>query len=705
MPGAARTLSRPATAGATLRTTGRSIDETYREADGRVSLLEDQRRALLETTDVTLRQNREHIESLTKTNRELRDSLLAINRAQRPNAGISAKTTRRPATAAAPGSRAAQTSRAGSRDEAGSVPIPSGPAVEVTRMEVKRLKKVLDSEQDRRKKAQSSVLKLEEQMDLMHREIDRPEPCVEAALKRVRDLENRYDEMQVKESEALSVQNTYRAILERLRAEKVYFNTEIEQSKQELSAAEADHEQLKVYYSEAEAATSLVEGELLELKEACGTNRKARVESLALLRRSVEEAAEEEKRAEKARKENLAREEEEAAAAAAMAVQHPQEPEDSDDSELSNARSASNASTSYDGVAEIRRRHKRARLDCFVAAMRKITDTNGALALPDFVQKAVAQAETQASLQKAVDAFSAQLSESIKQISELRVQHGDAQFSADTSGSRHEVDKVELLIAEEMYKSRATQQKFSEAMTVLGKLVRGVNHLAEALALVRAADAGEGEKALSGSTGPADSADLGEAVALGFSAAPFALPQETAVPIPQKATAGESARLFVQKAQELRLKVRGLDSAVGFLERSLAGSTSASLGGSAVDGAGSAVAKSGSGEPTRPSSGLGLSALSTFRGKTLTVSMREQATRLEDEEDLLDVFDPEQVEIEAVPGAAVVDLPEVGQRREAAFGFDNQAPADDRAVSAQRESMKRKAEAYAEKIRREREKY
>ena len=68
----------------------------------------------------------------------------------------------------------------------------------------------------------------QDKITLLHAEIDRPEPVVERALKRVRELENELDDASIKEKEAFSIQDTFKTIIAKLRKESLRFELELE---------------------------------------------------------------------------------------------------------------------------------------------------------------------------------------------------------------------------------------------------------------------------------------------------------------------------------------------------------------------------------------------------------------------------------------------------------------------------------------------
>lgn len=79
-----------------------------------------------------------------------------------------------------------------------------------------------------RKKHEAKLNKIEDQYRLTLQIIDRPEPVVERALVRVRELENKLDDANIRKKEAYSIQDTYNTIVNRLKIESLRFEKEIE---------------------------------------------------------------------------------------------------------------------------------------------------------------------------------------------------------------------------------------------------------------------------------------------------------------------------------------------------------------------------------------------------------------------------------------------------------------------------------------------
>lgn len=123
-------------------------------------------------------------------------------------------------------------------------------------MEVNKLKLRLDEARHQYNTKSNLLEQREDALALIQKEIDRPEPVVEAGMERIRDLENRYDDACIKEREATSVRNTYNAILARLKEEKIYFNTQISNITAMNRNRDADIKQLDTYLQEAIAASS-----------------------------------------------------------------------------------------------------------------------------------------------------------------------------------------------------------------------------------------------------------------------------------------------------------------------------------------------------------------------------------------------------------------------------------------------------------------
>lgn len=439
-----------------------AIEAKYKDLDAKYKLLVNDRKAIHETAENKIAQNNAIIDALTQENKTLKKTLISISKAPPP----------RPNTAPAGTRLQKQTQKkVDERDQLSAACTDTG--IQVLRVEVNKLKLRLDEARHQYNTKSSLLDKREDALALIQKEIDRPEPVVEAGMERIRDLENRYDDACIKEREATSVRNTYNAILARLKEEKIYFNTQILNISAMNKNRDADIKQLETYLQEAIAASSLVYNEYEEYKEYCDVDKQSRRAALMRRRQEVEAAVEDERRLEKQRLESRLSEEAEmkAAAEAAGNIRIDEASSDYDDDDLGTA-----------GTIHCKRR---AKLEYFKTVLSKLKENTGISDIKEFVDKCISQPINRSSLQNLTIEFNQKLTGVAQDIAYHRTLNSDAQFTADTSGSRRVVDRLEFNISEEKFRNSSLQQRYKFTLDILGQLARGAQHICELLLLVK----------------------------------------------------------------------------------------------------------------------------------------------------------------------------------------------------------------------------
>ncbi|TNJ27335.1 hypothetical protein GMRT_13844 [Giardia muris] len=459
-----------------------SLEAKYSDLDTKYRLLANDRKAVHETATSKIAQNKAIIEALTQENRSLKQTLIASNKAQ----------VQRPATMPASTRGQKQQRRNDEHDHLSAACTDGG--LQMLRADVNRLKLKLD-EARHQYNAKAQLLETrEDQLSLVQKEIDRPEPVVEAGMERIRSLENKLDDASIKEREAVAIRNTYSAILGRLKDERVYFSSQINALTAANKAKDADLRQLEVYLQEAIAASSLVANEYGEYQEYCSIDKQSRRAALLRRRQEVEAAMEDEKRLEKLRLESRLHEEAAMKAAAEAAAQMRYD-EDSSETEDDLGRS--------DAVFS----RRRAKLEFFRQTAARIRDAYGIADITEFAHKTIAQPETRSRLQAQTVEFSDKLERLNKEIVQFHVLNSDAQFAADNSGSRRAVERVEFAISEEKFKNTSLRQRYQSLLTMLGLIGRGVDHIYDLLFLVNDSSPTSGVRLPQIPIAPDDSAD------------------------------------------------------------------------------------------------------------------------------------------------------------------------------------------------------
>lgn len=463
--------TRPKTAGAPQGST--TVDSAFHNLDARLKLLANDRKTIHETASSKVAQNQQIIDALTSENKGLKQTLIAVARLppHRPvTAGGQRGGPRGGPRGAAPGSPATSAELVG---------LTSETSIEALRREINKLGLQLDAARYDLRRRQDAARKLGGQVDLYHQEIERPEPVIEEKLAVLRDLETRLDDACIKERETAAVRGTYAAILDRLRQERVYFDRQVAALEALGRQKDEDIRQLHVYLQEALAATSLAREEYAEYEAYADVDRASRRAALARRRQEVDRAQEDERRGERLRGESRGRAE--AQLRAGLAAERL---EDSASDDLQDSLTDSVGAAGAAGGAARPADRRRARLDCYRATMERVRESTNVSQVPELVSKALEHARVHGQLAGAVDEFNRRLTDVMMEITNYRTLYADAQFNADTSGSRRMLDRIELTISEERFRNFSLQQRHRATIEALSQLSRGVHHIVETVALV-----------------------------------------------------------------------------------------------------------------------------------------------------------------------------------------------------------------------------
>ncbi|KAL0214843.1 hypothetical protein P9112_007027 [Eukaryota sp. TZLM1-RC] len=234
--------------------------DSLTELTRRYHLLEADRRAFYETSQFTLNQNKESINTLKDQVKHLRQDLLQLQKARGTADSASAALEREIKEA-----EIATHKQRSKRD--------------LLQHEIHRKESVLDQLQD--------------QLNDLQNEINGALPSADDPnQRRIRDLEASLDKVTIKFNEAQGIKNTYEQIVKRLTEERMGYQNDIKELETLIKQKEEEIAEVELILSDAKQAKNQVQNELEKAKTKFETQREARETALLEKRDALEKRVE-----------------------------------------------------------------------------------------------------------------------------------------------------------------------------------------------------------------------------------------------------------------------------------------------------------------------------------------------------------------------------------------------------------------------------
>jgi len=231
------------------------MDATEQLADlqQRFDLLQGNRKAFYEQSQLTLKQNKDMVDTLRKEGKELRAALQSMSK-DRGGAETSAI------------------------HEAELVKVEQ--ALTLLRQKHNQVR-CGNTSKDK------ALQQLEDELRDLQRSSSRPAHEANPLMRQIRTLENRLDKAMIKYNEAQSIRKTYDQIVKRLKEERVNFDNQLGAIEATLHAKEHDYEELLLMSHDASHAKDVARAELAKLQSLVSEERKAREKELTERRNAV----------------------------------------------------------------------------------------------------------------------------------------------------------------------------------------------------------------------------------------------------------------------------------------------------------------------------------------------------------------------------------------------------------------------------------
>jgi len=410
-------------------------DEELADLQKKYALLEGDRKAYYETSQWTIKQNRETIANGKEENKELRLQLGAC-----------------------------QSAKGGK---------PDGGDTETAELEklinyAKDLRKKYDEIRLLTSKKQGQLnIKLDKIKDL-ERDAVRATDDGSPAMRHIRLLENRLDKALIKYNEAQSIRRTYEQIVKKLREERIGFDNQTGSLERALKAKERDLEELTLMSNEANHAKDHAKLELLEVDKWLANERVVRDKEINLRRDQV-------KFRQEMNAKMQAREAERKRMAMEAAGDMSKEEEDGLKRNLMAKRLQHEAN-------ERQMEAMAARIVTFEEAFKKIKEATGVADVNEVIQKFMTQEDTHNNLKQITTESQTRLDHLHAERATITQQLELLKYSGSrTDGSRPAVDDYEarLSVAEEVCETERV--KFERVAKTLVASKAGIAHLADKL--------------------------------------------------------------------------------------------------------------------------------------------------------------------------------------------------------------------------------
>eukprot|EP00762_Andalucia_godoyi_P000027 ANDGO_02299.mRNA.1 Outer dynein arm protein 1 len=495
------------------------IEDELQDLKRKFSLLEGDRKAFYESSQLSMKQNREQLTLLKSESKQLRT---ALRDAQRESSFHPKESSLGPSA-----------SRKGSSDVRGSTPGASATTafsssgvnvheMEVTKLEAQllRLRRAYDQTVFERQQKSKSVEGLRDEVGYLERDataatilgttsvgansnsnnnnsastnlhhtsnnnnnatsgnLGAPgtvskEESAESTGRQIRMLENRLDKAMIKFNEAQSIRKTYEQIVKRLKEERIGFDHQLAAIERTLKAKERDLEELKLMSHDATHARDVARAELAGFKHAHDEAKRVRERELAERRAYVEAKVEQTKKMQQQSN------------AANSGNANGKDGKDSNSEEEKKKKQVADAMAS-ESAAGARAREEESLLSNYEEMFRKIKEATGVSDVNEVISKFMTQEDTQKSLEETCKEQQTKVDALGEERNALKSRLEEVKYSGTANaGSRRIVDEFESQLADANAVCERNRQKYERLAKILINVKAGIEHLQDKLEVLR----------------------------------------------------------------------------------------------------------------------------------------------------------------------------------------------------------------------------
>eukprot|EP00163_Fabomonas_tropica_P028352 TRINITY_DN574_c1_g1_i2.p2 TRINITY_DN574_c1_g1~~TRINITY_DN574_c1_g1_i2.p2 ORF type:complete len:438 (+),score=180.01 TRINITY_DN574_c1_g1_i2:3654-4967(+) len=271
----------------------------------------------------------------------------------------------------------------------------------------------------------------------------------------------------IKYNEAQSIRKTYEQILKRLSEERIGFDNQLGAIEKQVSAREADLQELRLMSHDAHHAKEVARADLQRYQVQLEEERSQRQKELTEMRALVQAKSEMNQRMEKREKQRSGHEDED------------------DEGKGAGGRRGSGG---FVGRAQEEKKmeENQEKVTTYEEAFRKIKDATGVTDVNEVIQKFLTQEDTHKSLLAMVKEAQARIDTLTEEKASAKARVEEIKYSATGStGSHRIVDEFETQLSDANAKCERNKQKFERIARVLINAKAGIEHLADKLENVK----------------------------------------------------------------------------------------------------------------------------------------------------------------------------------------------------------------------------
>mmetsp|Transcript_26634 Transcript_26634/g.58382 ORF Transcript_26634/g.58382 Transcript_26634/m.58382 type:complete len:567 (+) Transcript_26634:272-1972(+) len=413
--------------------------EELADLQNRFQLLEGDRKAFYEQSQLTLKQNKEACDAVRRENKQLRAALAAIHKehgSSVQNAGLG--------------------------------------EAEIAKVEAQltQLRQRHNQLAHSNRAKEVALARQEDELRDIQKSAKPPDASSNPQLRQIRTLENRLDKAMIKFNEAQAIRKTYDQIVKRLKDERVNFDNQLGAIESTLRAKERDFDELLLMSTDAAHACEAAKAELAKLSALVEEERKARSHELHERRNAV-----------KARQEMNERMEDRERARRDIVLQAQGDLSESDEKRLKQKVVATNLQSH---LKSRETDHEKQVVSEYEAAFRKIKESTGVSDVNEVIQKVLTQEQTHANLVKSTKDAQSRIEALVEERCRAKANLEDLKFSGGSgNGSRQEVEAWEKKVAESQAALERAKARSARLTKVFIDVRVGVEHLSSKLEPVR----------------------------------------------------------------------------------------------------------------------------------------------------------------------------------------------------------------------------
>jgi len=410
------------------------------DLQNRFHLLEGDRKAFYEQSQLTLKQNKEVCDELRRENKELRAAL---------------------------GGSTEKKSEQGQETNA----IQEAELVRVE-AQLTQLRQRQNQVACGNKLKEQLMHKLEDELRDLQRSSSRPAHEANPLMRQIRTLENRLDKAMIKYNEAQSIRKTYDQIVKRLKEERVNFDNQLGAIEATLHAKEHDYEELLLMSHDASHAKDVAKAELLKLQSLVAEERKAREKELTERRNAVQAREEMHNRMverEKARHDIVLEAKGDLSNEAEQALKQ---------NVVTNALHHTLNSNVVEGEQQI--------MSAYETAFRKIKEATGVGDVNEVIQKFLTQEQTQDNLVTMTKEAQARIEQLAEERLSTKTMVDEMKYSGGGGqSSRQEVEQWERKLSDAQNALERVKLRHTRMTKVFIDVRAGIEHMADKLETVK----------------------------------------------------------------------------------------------------------------------------------------------------------------------------------------------------------------------------